>query len=96
MSRNPLVRRAQEAPYKPLNEVVQFWVRVNKSEATPKTVKVGTATTSTYSIASDDAIGAITEYIVDSEGAHGWPVGRHLTLRASRVIRSLRIDLCGS
>jgi poly(3-hydroxybutyrate) depolymerase len=73
MSRNPLVRRAQEAPYKPLNEVVQFWVRVNKSESTPKIVNNGTATTSTYSIVSGDGHGAVTEYIVDSEGAHGWP-----------------------
>jgi polyhydroxybutyrate depolymerase len=73
MSRNPLVRRAQEAPYKPLSEVVRFWVRVNKSETTPKTVTMGTATTNTYSIASEDASGAVTEYVVDSEGAHGWP-----------------------
>jgi polyhydroxybutyrate depolymerase len=73
MSRNPLVRRAQDAPYKPLNEVVGFWVRVNKSETTPKTVTVGTATTNTYSIASEDASGAVTEYVVDSKGAHGWP-----------------------
>ncbi len=73
MSRNPLVRRAQEAPYKPLNEVVRFWVQVNKSETTPKTVTVGTATANTYSIASEDASGAVTEYVVDSEGAHGWP-----------------------
>jgi len=73
MSRNPLVRRAQEAPYKPLNEVVKFWIRVNKSESTPKIVSSGTATTSTYSIVSEDGNGAVTEYIVDSEGAHGWP-----------------------
>jgi polyhydroxybutyrate depolymerase len=73
MSRNPLVRRAQEAPYKPLSEVVRFWVRVNKSETTPKTVTMGTATTNTYSIASEDASEAVTEYVVDSEGAHGWP-----------------------
>ena len=73
MSPNPLVRRAQEAPYKPLSEVVRFWVRVNKSETTPKTVTMGTATTKTYSIASEDASGAVTEYVVDSEGAHGWP-----------------------
>ena len=73
MSRNPLVRRAQEAPYKPLSEVVRFWVRVNKSETTPKTVTMGTATTNIYSIASEDASEAVTEYVVDSEGAHGWP-----------------------
>ena len=73
MSRNPLVRRAQEAPYKPLNEVVRFWVQVNKSETTPKTVTMGTATTSAYPIASEGASGAVTEYVVDSEGAHGWP-----------------------
>jgi poly(3-hydroxybutyrate) depolymerase len=73
MSRNPLVRRAQEAPYKPLSEVIQFWSRVNRSESTPKIVNNGTATTSTYSIVSGDGSGAVTEFIVDSEGAHGWP-----------------------
>ena len=48
MSRNPIVRRAQEAPYKPLNEVVQFWVRGNKSQAEPRTTTLGTVTTTTY------------------------------------------------
>ncbi|MFM8494202.1 MAG: alpha/beta hydrolase-fold protein, partial [Planctomycetia bacterium] len=31
LSRNPLVRRAQQAPFKPLAEVVRFWVEANGS-----------------------------------------------------------------
>ena len=73
MSRNPLVRRAQEAPYKPLPDVVQFWVRVNKSRAEPKVATAGTVTTTTYEAAPG---GAETEFVVDSAGGHGWPGSR--------------------
>ncbi|MCU0983197.1 MAG: alpha/beta hydrolase-fold protein [Pirellulaceae bacterium] len=73
MSRNPLVRRAQEAPYKPLPDVVQFWVRVNKSRAEPKVATAGTVTTTTYAAAPG---GAETEFVVDSAGGHGWPGSR--------------------
>jgi poly(3-hydroxybutyrate) depolymerase len=70
MSRNPIVKRAQEAPYKPLKDVVQFWVRVNKSKAQPKLTTLGTVTTTTFEAEPD---GAETEFVVDSAGGHGWP-----------------------
>jgi poly(3-hydroxybutyrate) depolymerase len=64
MSKNPLVSRAQEAPYKPIQEVLDFWVQVTR----------GTVT-STVHAATDE--GAATELIVDSMGAHGWPGSRN-------------------
>jgi polyhydroxybutyrate depolymerase len=70
MSRNPLVSRAQDAPYKPLKDVVQFWVEVNQSQKPEQIATKGTVTTITYA-ATDK--GAATEYVVDSAGAHGWP-----------------------
>ena len=70
MSRNPLVNRAQEAPYKPLKDVVEFWVRVNKSQAEPRVTTLGTVTTTTYEAGPR---GAVTEFVVDSAGGHGWP-----------------------
>ena len=74
MSRNPLVRRAQDAPYKPLQEVVQFWVNVNRSQTEAKIVREGSVTTNVYAATPD---GAATEYIVDSNGGHGWPGTRN-------------------
>jgi len=74
MSRNPLVSRAQDAPYKPLEEVVKFWVDVNKSKSEPKVVTEGTVTTTIYAASSS---GAATEFIVDSAGGHGWPGTRN-------------------
>jgi poly(3-hydroxybutyrate) depolymerase len=73
MSLNPLVSRAQEAPFKPLNDVVQFWVEVNRSQKTGQVENTGTVTTTTYVRTSD---GAATEFVVDSAGAHGWPGSR--------------------
>ncbi|MFN6130427.1 MAG: alpha/beta hydrolase-fold protein [Planctomycetota bacterium] len=73
MSRNPLVSRAQEAPFKPLKDVVQFWVEVNRSQKTGQVENTGTVTTTTYVRTSD---GAATEFVVDSAGAHGWPGSR--------------------
>jgi polyhydroxybutyrate depolymerase len=73
MSRNPLVSRAQDAPYKPLKDVVQFWVEVNKSKSEPKVTTDGTVTTTSYAASSS---GAATEFIVDSAGGHGWPGSR--------------------
>jgi poly(3-hydroxybutyrate) depolymerase len=73
MSRNPLVSRAQDAPFKPLKDVVQFWVDVNRSQKPEQVVAKGTVTTTTYA-ASDK--GEATEYVVDSVGAHGWPGAR--------------------
>ncbi len=70
MSRNRIVRRAQEAPYKPLKDVVQFWVRANKSLPEPKVATVGTVTTTTHDAGPS---GAVTEFVVDSAGGHGWP-----------------------
>jgi poly(3-hydroxybutyrate) depolymerase len=70
MSRNPLVRRAQDAPYKSIDQVVEFWVQVNKSQSPPRVEKAGTLTTTSYTSSTD---GAPTELIVDSVGGHGWP-----------------------
>ncbi|MFM8474304.1 MAG: alpha/beta hydrolase-fold protein [Planctomycetaceae bacterium] len=73
MSRNPLVRRAQEAPYKPLSEIVEFWVKSNRSAATPQVQRQGTFTTTVHEAGAD---GAQTISIVDSAGGHGWPGAR--------------------
>jgi poly(3-hydroxybutyrate) depolymerase len=73
MSRNRIVRAAQATPFKPLTEVVQFWKRVNKSANDPVTQTKGTVTTTTY--AATDG-GAVTEFVVDSAGGHGWPGAR--------------------
>ena len=73
MSRNPLVSGAQSTPYKPLAEVVAFWVRANKSKPVATNRVSGTVTTSTYA-AGDGA--AVTEFVVDSAGGHGWPGAR--------------------
>ena len=70
MSRNPLVRRAQEAPYKPLAEIIEFWVKSNRSAATPQVQRQGTLTTTVHEAGAD---GAQTISIVDSAGGHGWP-----------------------
>jgi poly(3-hydroxybutyrate) depolymerase/predicted dienelactone hydrolase len=70
MSRNRVVRLAQATPFKPVTEVVDFWVKANKSVA-PGTMKTdGTVTTTTY--AAGDG-GAVTEFVLDSAGGHGWP-----------------------
>jgi polyhydroxybutyrate depolymerase len=73
MSRNPVVRAAQATPFKPVPEVVQFWMRVNKSATEPVTQTKGTVTTTTY--AATDG-GAATEFVVDGAGGHGWPGAR--------------------
>jgi poly(3-hydroxybutyrate) depolymerase len=70
MSRNALVRRAQDAPYKPLKDVVEFWVNVNQSQKPEQVVTKRTLTTTTYAASPK---GAATEFVVDSVGAHGWP-----------------------
>jgi poly(3-hydroxybutyrate) depolymerase len=73
MSRNPLVSRAQDAPYKPLEEVVQFWVEVNQSQTPGNVEAKGTVTTTKYPARG---AGSATEFVVDSAGAHGWPGSR--------------------
>jgi poly(3-hydroxybutyrate) depolymerase len=73
MSGNAIVRRGQEAPYKPLKDVVQFWVRANQSKVEPEVMTRETITTTTYEATPN---GAATEFIVDSAGGHGWPGSR--------------------
>jgi poly(3-hydroxybutyrate) depolymerase/enterochelin esterase-like enzyme len=73
MSENVIVRRGQQAPFKPLDEVVAFWVRANKSKSEAEVKKSGTVMTTIYSATAD---GATTEFVVDSEGGHGWPGSR--------------------
>jgi polyhydroxybutyrate depolymerase len=70
MSRNPLVRRAQAAPYRSLADTVAFWVSANRSQKTGKVVTEGTVTTTTYPATGN---GAVTISIVDRVGGHGWP-----------------------
>ena len=70
MSRNPLVSRAQDAPYKPLSDVVKFWVAANRSEPKAEVVTDGTMTTTVHGATEG---GAVTEFVVDSAGGHGWP-----------------------
>lgn len=70
MSRNPLVRNAQNTPYQPFEATLKFWVDVNRSDPNPKTVVDGTVTTRTFSPKEG---GAPTLAIVDAEGGHGWP-----------------------
>jgi poly(3-hydroxybutyrate) depolymerase len=70
MSRNPLVSRAQDAPYKPLSDVVRFWVEANRSEPKAEVVTDGTTTTTVHGATSG---GAVTEFVVDAAGGHGWP-----------------------
>jgi poly(3-hydroxybutyrate) depolymerase len=70
MSRNSIVRRGQQASFKPLPEVVQFWVGVNRSQEEPQVETRGTVTTTVHAATPD---GAATEFVVDSAGGHGWP-----------------------
>ena len=70
MSGNELVRNAQAAPFKPVREVVDFWVKANKSGPSATTTVDGMVTTATYAAGPD---GAATEFVVDSAGGHGWP-----------------------
>jgi len=73
MSKNLLVRRAQESPFKPVREVIDFWVKSNRSNSEPIITTKGTVTTSVYETTDN---GATTEYILDAAGAHGWPGSR--------------------
>jgi poly(3-hydroxybutyrate) depolymerase/CubicO group peptidase (beta-lactamase class C family) len=70
MSGNQLVRNAQAAPFKPVSEVVDFWVKANRSKPDPSTKVDGTVTTASYAAGPD---GAATEFVLDSAGGHGWP-----------------------
>ena len=70
LSRNAVVRAVQSAPFKPVWEVVDFWVRANKSRPQGSTVTRGTVQVTTYPAGSD---GAVTEFVLDTAGGHGWP-----------------------
>ncbi len=70
MSRNPMVRSAQAAPFKSHEQTVDFWIEVNRSEATPRVEVQGTLTTRTWAAQPG---GAVTVSIVDAVGGHGWP-----------------------
>jgi polyhydroxybutyrate depolymerase len=73
MSGNALVRGAQATPFKPVREVVDFWVKANKSKSDGVTKTEGSVTTTTYAAGEG---GAVTEFVVDSAGGHGWPGAR--------------------
>lgn len=73
MSRNLIVRRAQQAPFKPVAQVVEFWTEVNRSQSSPRIETNGSVTTTTYAATS---AGAMTEFVVDANGGHGWPGSR--------------------
>jgi polyhydroxybutyrate depolymerase len=70
MSRNPIVRQAQAAPYRALEQTLAFWVQSNRSVATPVVEVQATLTTRTYAATPG---GAVTMAIVDAAGGHGWP-----------------------
>jgi polyhydroxybutyrate depolymerase len=68
-SQNRLVKTSQQAPYLPLNQTIDFWVKANKSAITPILKKEGTITTTTYPATSG---GTETISILDSERGHNW------------------------
>ncbi|MEI7658676.1 MAG: alpha/beta hydrolase-fold protein [Phycisphaerae bacterium] len=70
MSRNALVRNAQATPFKPLSEVVDFWVKANRSNPKGTLATVGTVTTTTHEATEG---GAETIFVLDEAGGHGWP-----------------------
>jgi len=84
MSRNRLVERSQQAPFKPLTEVVRFWVDANRSQVEPTVETRGTVTTTVHAAEPD---GAATVFVVDSAGGHGWP-GTRPRREGSGPIRS--------
>jgi polyhydroxybutyrate depolymerase len=79
MSRNPLVRNAQTAPYQSLEDTVNFWLGVNRSHREPQVRVEGSVTTRTWRASPG---GAVTVSVVDADAGHGWP-GASPTRRAS-------------
>lgn len=73
MSPNPRIRAAQAAAFKPVHEVVEFWVKANKSDSKGVTTEIATIRTTTYPARKN---GAVTEYVLDTDGGHGWPGAR--------------------
>lgn len=86
MSRNPIVRSAQAAPYKSLDETLGFWVEADRSSPTPVVKQTGTLTTRTY---PPQPGGAVTVSIVDAAGGHGWP-GTPATRRGNAPIQGFQ------
>ncbi len=70
MSPNPRIRAAQATAFKPVSEVVDFWVKANKSAAKAVTTEAATIRTTTYPARKN---GAVTEFVLDTDGGHGWP-----------------------
>ena len=70
LSGNALVRAAQATPFKPVREVVDFWVKANRSTSDGAVRTDGSVTTTTYAAGES---GAVTESVVDRDGGHGWP-----------------------
>jgi polyhydroxybutyrate depolymerase len=70
LSRTPMVRNAQAAPYKSLDDTIAFWVSANRSDPAPAIDVQGTVTTRTFAATPN---GAVTISVVDSVGGHGWP-----------------------
>jgi|GEM_PF-1089705 len=69
-SKNFIVRRNQDAPYKSQEETTRFWVQANNSANRPEQTRKGSVVTSTYPSTPN---GAPTISIVDYQGGHGWP-----------------------
>lgn len=82
MSRNPLVRNAQTAPYQSLEDTVNFWLGVNRSNREPEVRVEGSVTTRIWSATPG---GAVTVSVVDAQAGHGWP-GANPTRRASTPV----------
>ncbi|MFM8695846.1 MAG: alpha/beta hydrolase family esterase, partial [Betaproteobacteria bacterium] len=70
MSRNPVVRNAQTAPYQSLEDTVNFWLGVNRSHREPQVRVEGSVTTRTWRASPG---GAVTVSVVDADAGHGWP-----------------------
>ncbi len=70
MSRNPVVRSAQLAPYKSLEETLAFWLEVNRSSANPSVGIKGSVKTRVWQALPN---GVDTISILDEAAAHGWP-----------------------
>ena len=73
MSGNAVVRAAQSTPFKPLSEVVDFWVKANRSNPAAVADVKGSVRTAVHAAGPG---GAVTEFVVDDAGGHGWPGAR--------------------
>ncbi|MFM8509917.1 MAG: alpha/beta hydrolase family esterase [Betaproteobacteria bacterium] len=85
MSRNPLVRNAQTAPYQSLEDTVNFWLGVNRSHREPQVHVEGSVTTRTWRASPG---GAVTVSVVDAEAGHGWPGSGGPSRRGTGTSRS--------